>query len=181
MYAPLSWLREFVAIPKNIKPKEIADVFVKLGFEVEAINETGSELKGPIVVGKVISIKELTEHKKPIRYVELDCGEKSTRFVICGARNFSVGDLVIVSKPGAVLPGNFVISSGLNLNLNFPPRNANRDVDGTDESLNGKYIILAARHMIKPNKHETVLEVATDSTNRPLYNTGGSINTSRNS
>ena len=27
------------------------------------------------------------------------------------------------------LPGNFVLSSGLNLNLNFPPRNANREVD----------------------------------------------------
>ena len=79
------------------------------------------------------------------------------------------------------LPGNFVLSSGFNLNLNFPPRNASNQIDGMDESLNGKYIILAARHMFKQNKHETVLEVATDSTNRPLYRTNsGSINNSRN-
>jgi len=79
------------------------------------------------------------------------------------------------------LPGNFVLSSGFNLQLDFPPRNASNQVDGTDESLNGKYIIIAARHMFKQNKHETVLEVATDSTNRPLYKAdSGAINNSRN-
>ena len=79
------------------------------------------------------------------------------------------------------LPGNFVLSSGFNLNLNFPPRNASNQIDGMDESLNGKYIILAARHMFKQNKHETVLEVATDSTNRPLYKANATaINNSRN-
>ena len=79
------------------------------------------------------------------------------------------------------LPGNFVLSSGFNLQLNFPPRNASAQVDGTDDSLNGKYIIIAARHMFKQNKHETVLEVATDSTNRPLYKADNSaINNSRN-
>jgi hypothetical protein len=79
------------------------------------------------------------------------------------------------------LPGNFVLSSGFNLQLNFPPRNANAQVDGMDEALNGKYIIIAARHMFKQNKHETVLEVATDSTNRPMYRAdNSSINNSRN-
>lgn len=111
MLAPLSWLREFVAIPKNIKSGVLSDLFVQLGFEVENIIETGAELKGPLIVGKVESIKELTEHKKPIRYVGLNCGEKKTRYVICGARNFSVGDLVVVALPGALLPGNFAISA----------------------------------------------------------------------
>ncbi len=31
--------------------------------------------------------------------------------MICGARNFKVNDLVVVAIPGAVLPGNFVISA----------------------------------------------------------------------
>jgi hypothetical protein len=79
------------------------------------------------------------------------------------------------------LPGNFVLSSGFNLQLDFPPRNAGGQVDGVDDALNGKYIIIAARHMFKQNKHETVLEVATDSTNRPLYRAdSGAINDSRN-
>lgn len=111
MLAPLSWLREFVAIPKSAKSQDLADLFVRLGFEVEDVLETGADLTGPLVVGKVESIKELTEHKKPIRYVGLNCGEKKTRYVICGARNFEIGDLVIVALPGAILPGNFAISA----------------------------------------------------------------------
>lgn len=111
MLAPLSWLKEFVAIPKNLKPEAVSEIFVQLGFEVEGFTQTGSDLKGPLVIGKVKTIEELTEHKKPIRYVGLDCGEKTIRYVICGARNFEVGDLVVVALPGAILPGNFVISA----------------------------------------------------------------------
>ena len=43
--------------------------------------------------------------------MELDLGGKQNRYVICGARNFKVNDLVVVALPGAVLPGNFVISA----------------------------------------------------------------------
>ena len=59
----------------------------------------------------VLEIEELEGLKKPIRYVALDCGEKATRYVICGARNFQVGDLVVVAIPGAILPGDFKISA----------------------------------------------------------------------
>ena len=111
MRAPLSWLREFAAIPANTKAEEISDAFIRVGFEVEEIIIQGSDLTGPLVVAKVLAIEELTGNKKAIRYVELDCGEKESRFVICGASNFAVGDLVVAALPGAVLPGNFAISA----------------------------------------------------------------------
>lgn len=111
MKIPLSWLKEFVAIPNKLTSTDIASAFTKVGFEVEDIQEQGKDLKGPLKVGKVVSIEELSEHKKPIRYVGLDLGEEKTRFVICGARNFKVNDLVVVALPGSVLPGNFVISA----------------------------------------------------------------------
>ena len=111
MKAPLSWLRELIALPANLTPDEISDIFVRVGFEVEEVIVQGNGLSGPLVVGKVIEIEELTGHKKPIRYVSLDCGEGKTRHVICGARNFVEGDHVVVAIPGAVLPGNFQISS----------------------------------------------------------------------
>jgi hypothetical protein len=31
--------------------------------------------------------------------------------------------------------------------------------------MSGKYLIIATRHMINPQKHETFCEIATDSTN----------------
>ena len=111
MKIPLSWLQDFVALPAKINAEQIAQAFIKVGFEVESIDVQGDDLKGPLVVGKVLSIEELSGHKKPIRFVGLDVGEKKSRYVICGARNFKVNDLVVVALPGAVLPGDFKISA----------------------------------------------------------------------
>lgn len=110
MRAPRSWLKEFAAIPTSLSSDEIAQAFIRVGFEVEEIIETGVDLTGPLVIGEVVSIEEITEFKKPIRFVGLDCGEGKIRFVICGAFNFKVGDLVVVALPGAVLPGGFEIA-----------------------------------------------------------------------
>ena len=111
MKVPLSWLKEYVSLTSKHTNEVIEDALIKVGFEVESVTVQGEDLKGPLIVAKVVSIEELTGHKKPIRFVGLDCGEKATRYVICGATNFAIDDLVIASLPGAVLPGNFVISA----------------------------------------------------------------------
>jgi phenylalanyl-tRNA synthetase beta chain len=110
MRIPRSWVNDFVDL-SGITDEVIADAFVRVGFEVEDVIKQGADLSGPLVVARVIAIEELAEHKKPIRYVELDCNEGQTRFVICGARNFEVNDLIVAALPGAVLPGNFAISA----------------------------------------------------------------------
>lgn len=109
MKVPLSWLREFVEIPAALSPADLEEAFVSVGFEVEALTE--QDLTGPLLVGKVVSVAQVEGQKKPIRYVGLDCGESEVRYVICGATNFEVGDLVVVSLPGAVLPGDFRIAA----------------------------------------------------------------------
>lgn len=111
MKLPLSWIREYLELPKDISLEALENAFVKVGFEIESIEVQGSELKGPLVVAEVKEIELLEGHKKPIRYVGLDCGEGSTRYVICGATNFAIGDYVVAALPGAVLPGNFAISA----------------------------------------------------------------------
>lgn len=69
-----------------------------------------------------------------------------------------------------VLPGNFNISSGLNVILNIPKRservNSDSGEDQLDKSLYGKYLIVATRHIIKYDKHEVVFEAVTDSSNK---------------
>ena len=111
MRAPLSWIKEFVDIPAAISAEQISDALIRVGFEVEEIIKQGADLTGPLVFAKVLSIEELIEFKKPVRYVGLDCGEKETRFVICGATNFVVGDMIVAALPGAVLPGDFAIGA----------------------------------------------------------------------
>ena len=111
MRVPLSWIKEFVNIPSSLTDDEISKGLVRVGFEVEDVIHQGNDVKGPLVFGEVLSIEEITEFKKPIRYVGVDCGEKQTRYVICGATNFAIGDMVLVALPGAVLPGDFAIAA----------------------------------------------------------------------
>ncbi len=111
MKIPLSWLREFTPVPSDISTTDLESAFVNVGFEIESIDVVGTDLIGPLVVAQVKSIEQLEGLKKPIRYVGLDCGEGEVRFVICGATNFSVDDLVVAALPGAILPGDFAISA----------------------------------------------------------------------
>jgi hypothetical protein len=61
-----------------------------------------------------------------------------------------------------LMPGNFGLSSGYNVLLNFPTTGfkENKTTD-LDEFEKGKYMIVATRHIIKYNMHETVIDVAT--------------------
>lgn len=111
MLVPFSWLKEFVDLPKTATARDVAEAITRRGLEVEGVIELGKDLVGPLVVARVLSIEELTEFKKPIRFVMVDAGEKSERGIVCGASNFSVGDLVVVAMPGAILPGNFAIAA----------------------------------------------------------------------
>ena len=115
MRVPVSWLREYVALPAEATARELADKLISLGLEVETVEEVGADISGPIVVGRVLTIEELTGFKKPIRFCTVDVGDANgtgePQGIICGARNFAEGDLVVVSLPGAVLPGGFAISA----------------------------------------------------------------------
>ena len=61
----------------------------------------------------MLEIEELTGFKKPIRFCQVDVGgtAREPRGIVCGARNFAVGDTVVVALPGAVLPGGFAIAA----------------------------------------------------------------------
>jgi phenylalanyl-tRNA synthetase beta chain len=107
---PIGWLAEYVDIPSGTSVEDLDTAFVRLGLEVEDIHRP-EEVTGPLVVGKVLEIEELTEFKKPIRYCQVDVGEAEPRGIVCGARNFVVGDTVVVALPGAVLPGGFEIAA----------------------------------------------------------------------
>lgn len=113
MRVPLSWLRELVALPDDVDGRSVADRLTAAGLEVETVETLGGGVSGPIVVGRVQSIDELTDFKKPIRFCQVDVGPDhgGIRGIVCGARNFATGDLVVVALPGAVLPGDFTITA----------------------------------------------------------------------
>jgi len=115
MRVPLSWLREYVDLPATETGRDVQAKLVAVGLEVETVERTGAGLTGPLVVGQVLTIEELEGFKKPIRFCTVDVGTANgtgePQEIVCGARNFAVGDKVVVVLPGAVLPGDFAIAA----------------------------------------------------------------------
>jgi phenylalanyl-tRNA synthetase beta chain len=107
----LSWLREYVELPSDINASRLDEALTNLGMEVESIVDQAATISGDLVVGRVLTIEELTGFKKPIRFTTVDVGQAEPQEIVCGARNFSEGDLVVVILPGGELPGGFKIGA----------------------------------------------------------------------
>jgi len=128
---PVSWLTQHLGLDESTGPAELADAFVRIGIEVDDVHPL-AQVTGPLVIGRVAEIEELTEFKKPIRFCRVEVGEHisddlgeaatedtedenpsglRTRGIVCGATNFAEGDLVVVALPGSVLPGGFEIAA----------------------------------------------------------------------
>src|SRR4051812_4412443 len=117
MHLSTQWLADAVSLPTGTTVQNLADALVRVGFEVEGVHAV-PPTEGPLVVGTVLTIEELTGLKKPIRFCTVDAGPGNgpdgtdePRGIICGATNFAEGDTVVVALPGAVLPGGFEIAS----------------------------------------------------------------------
>ena len=119
MRVPLSWLGEFVDLEPGTTPEEVHAALVSVGLEEEDIHTF--ELSGPIVVGQVLEfVEEPQSNGKTIRWCQVRVapegetaadGGADVRGIVCGARNFFEGDKVVVTLPGAVLPGPFPIAA----------------------------------------------------------------------
>jgi phenylalanyl-tRNA synthetase beta chain len=117
MRVPVSWLREYAPIPEPYDALEIGRRLTQAGLEVEAVEQAGHDVHG-VITAQVITVEELTEFKKPIRYcrvavsdAELTADPETLTGVICGAVNFKEGDRVAFAVVGAMLPGGFEITA----------------------------------------------------------------------
>lgn len=110
MRVPLSWLGEFVELEKGTTAHDVMAQLVKVGLEEEGAH--GGDLRGPIVVGKVLEfVEEEQSNGKTIRWCQVEVAPGDVRGIVCGARNFFAGDKVAVTLPGAALPGGFEIAA----------------------------------------------------------------------
>lgn len=119
MRVPLSWLAEFVDLTPGSTPEDVHAALVKVGLEEEDIHTF--QVSGPIVVGQVLEfVEEPQTNGKTIRWCQVRVapdgqkaadGGDAVHGIVCGARNFFEGDKVVVTLPGAVLPGPFPIAA----------------------------------------------------------------------
>ncbi len=106
MNVSLNWLATHLDLSgKSIK--EIDDLFTFAGIEVEGIVSKGIA-SDKIVVAQIM---EVIQHPNAdrLKVTQVDCGEARLRQIVCGARNYAVGDKVPCALPGAELPGGFII------------------------------------------------------------------------
>jgi phenylalanyl-tRNA synthetase beta chain len=110
MKAPLSWLREYVAI--DLSPGELASRLALTGTEVERVAEVGVPHKDEVLERFVVAkVREREQHPDAdkLSVCLVDVGEESPRTIVCGAPNVAAGQTVAVSLPGAVLPNGMAI------------------------------------------------------------------------
>ena len=126
MRIPLSWIREYTEFSASGTPEDLMAELVAVGLEEEDVHRPSDELSGPIVVGEVLEKHpEPQQNGKTINWCRVRVvpeGHQQTltgegiesdgvQGVVCGAHNFEVGDKVVVTLPGAVLPGDFRIAA----------------------------------------------------------------------
>lgn len=108
MKVSLNWLREFVDC--QLPAAGLEALFRRAGFEVAAVEPRGAAFD-KVVVAQVL---ESNPHPNADRLsvCKVDDGSGLPRQIVCGAKNYKVGDKVPLALPGAVLPGDFKIKPG---------------------------------------------------------------------
>src|SRR4051812_310315 len=108
MKVSLNWLREYVDLPPSVE--SLVDLLTLSGIEVERMETRGCAIANVVVA----QIRESLPHPNADRLsvCQVDDGSGHPRQIVCGAKNYKVGDKVPLALPGALLPGDFKIKVG---------------------------------------------------------------------
>ncbi len=108
MKISLGWLKEFVPYAGTVD--ELETLLTRAGLEVASVETRGADFPH-VVVGQIL---ESNPHPNADRLsvTRVEDGSGHPRQIVCGAKNYRVGDKVPVALPGAVLPGDFKIKVG---------------------------------------------------------------------
>ncbi|HJT38016.1 MAG TPA: phenylalanine--tRNA ligase subunit beta, partial [Actinomycetota bacterium] len=99
MRVPLSWLREFTPVEDD--PDAMATKLSMLGLKVDELIRVGAGISG-VLVGEV---RAISEHPNADNLMLVRAYDGTAeRDIVCGARNYVVGDRVPLAVPGAHLP-----------------------------------------------------------------------------
>src|SRR5436190_6514837 len=97
----VNWLREFVELPPNIEA--LAELLTMSGVEIEAIEKRGADFDH-VVIARIDDSKPHPNADR-LSVCIVDDGRGTKRQIVCGAKNYKVGDKVLLALPGAELSG----------------------------------------------------------------------------
>ena len=97
----VNWLREFVELPPSIEA--LAELLTMSGVEIEAIEKRGADFDH-VVIARIDDSKPHPNADR-LSVCIVDDGSGTKRQIVCGAKNYKVGDKVPLALPGAELSG----------------------------------------------------------------------------
>ena len=97
MKVSLNWLRELVDLPPTVD--ELVTLLTMAGVEVEGIETTGCAI--PNIVAAEVKSSEQHPNADRLSVCQVDDGSGTVRQIVCGAKNYKVGDKVPLALPGA--------------------------------------------------------------------------------
>src|SRR6478672_4064065 len=101
------WLSDYVELPPTVPM--LARRLTLAGLEVEGVESAADALKGVVVA----QIKDSKQHPNAdkLSVTTIDAGGKEPVQVVCGAKNYKVGDKVPLAQVGTKLPGGLEIKA----------------------------------------------------------------------
>ncbi|MGQ0507496.1 MAG: phenylalanine--tRNA ligase subunit beta [Myxococcaceae bacterium] len=101
MKVSVKWLSDYAALG-SAKPEELAKRLTLAGLEVEGVSSPAAALAGVIVV----QIKSSVQHPNAdkLSVTQVDTGSGAPLQIVCGAKNYKVGDKVPLATVGTKLP-----------------------------------------------------------------------------
>jgi phenylalanyl-tRNA synthetase beta chain len=110
-----NWLKNYIDLDETAhSPEVLAEVLPLLGFDVEEYEKLGPPQFENVVVGEVLEFEQHPDADR-LRCCKISTGQAGDppHSIVCGAKNFVVGDRVMVALPGAILPGDFKIKKSM--------------------------------------------------------------------
>ena len=104
MAISMNWVKEYVDL-ENVDLKELATKITNAGVNVEHVSQHNLN---NLVVGEVLECDDIPDTHLHRCLVDVGIDKRQ---IVCGANNVRCGIKVIVSLPGAILPGGFEIKT----------------------------------------------------------------------
>jgi phenylalanyl-tRNA synthetase beta chain len=101
----VNWLREFVELPAKVE--KLAELLTLAGIEIEGIEKRGANFDKVVVAQITASAQHPNADRLSV--CQVDDGSGQTRQIVCGAKNYKVGDKVPLALPGAILANDLKI------------------------------------------------------------------------
>lgn len=109
MHVSLSWLQRHIDL-SDVSVDKLRDQLTFAGIEVEGVEVRGIDSDKIVVAQVLASVQHPNADRLSV--CQVDDGSGTPRQIVCGAKNYKVGDKVPLALPGAVLPGGIVIKEG---------------------------------------------------------------------